>query len=646
MATSDHKSSLSLGVGASPDGSVSPGQSPMGPAETVWLDGDVLACTCPDCGGPMSIRLWLGVADCWRCGSSIELSEEQEQEALRLLREREEPRRAQPQEAIAATRPAAADQPTARPESPTAAPKPQPAPKPATVSPRQVAQQPRRVATTEAQHGARARVRDLQTKGTIGVLWSNLSGDLPAWLISLVLHLVAMLLLGLWADRAEHDTRPITLSTNVGYEDLEGAIEDVPLEGPEFEAPGAIDLDELTEVIQSPGRPEPQLEEGMSMDPPDPLGDHPLTITQLTLGGPPAVAGRMFAGRDPELRSTILRREGGTSLTEAAVARGLAFLSRHQNQDGSWSLHAFHRSPACNGQCTGAGGVTSDTAGTALALLPFLGAGQTHLQGLYAEAITKGLKWLVEHQGEDGDLQGAGGGRMYAHGLATIVLCEALHLSRDEQLRGPAQSALDFVVRAQHYEGGWRYRPGEPGDTSVVGWQLMALQSGKAAQLYLSPEPFKLAGHYLDRAQTDKIGSRYAYQPNGRPTHVMTAEALLCRQYLGWPRTHRGLRAGVKYLLEKHPPDARTPNVYYWYYATQVMHHIGGKSWYRWNLRMRQVLTETQETRGHQAGSWAPRGNFSSQGGRIFMTSLAVCTLEVYYRHLSLYREDHLEKAE
>jgi hypothetical protein len=56
-----------------------------------------------------------------------------------------------------------------------------------------------------------------------------------------------------------------------------------------------------------------------------------------------------------------------------------------------------------------------------------------------------------------------------------------------------------------------------------------------------------------------------------------------------------------------------------------------------------------QEQSGHPAGSWAPRGGAiggdhdTREGGRIYMTSLALCTLEVYYRYLPLYRSIDVE---
>ena len=60
---------------------------------------------------------------------------------------------------------------------------------------------------------------------------------------------------------------------------------------------------------------------------------------------------RTLAARDPRVRVEMVTREGGTTLTEAAVARGLRWMAKHQNSDGSWSLHRFSRVPDCRGRC-------------------------------------------------------------------------------------------------------------------------------------------------------------------------------------------------------------------------------------------------------------------------------------------------------
>jgi hypothetical protein len=84
--------------------------------------------------------------------------------------------------------------------------------------------------------------------------------------------------------------------------------------------------------------------------------------------------------------------------------------------------------------------------------------------------------------------------------------------------------------------------------------------------------------------------------------------------------------------------------MYYWYYGTQVMHHLGGTRWKRWNDKMKVLLVSLQEDEGHETGSWEPREFPDTAGGRLYMTALAICTLEVYYRHLPLYKNQALLK--
>jgi len=635
---------------ATPDDSPQRDMGGAGGQGGIWLNGDVLACTCPDCGGPMSIRLWLLVADCFRCGASLELTHQQEAEARRLLDQRHAARAAPHQRGLAASgvvaRPASRAAWASAPSgaSPTAeATAPPPAAEPpaaATTSAAPAAS--RRVLAAYAHRGPRARIRQLYEHGAAWALWRGLVRNLPAWLVSLVLHLVAMLILGLWWIEPPPAPPELFLSTAVSYQDLPGEAggpDEPPPDAFEFDDPGAI---ELLTAIDTPGAAvEPRLPARIEPDLPEPIGSLLSPLPQDRYVSEPPPVGRMLQGRDPALRAAMVEREGGTSFTEAAVTRGLEWICRHQFEDGRWSLHDFESAPGCEGQCSGPGAVHSDVAATALALLPLLGAGQTHTEGPYSQAVFRGLRWLTTVQGADGDLQGPDAGRMYAHGLAAIVLSEAYALTGDQQLRDPAQKALDFIVKAQHPQGGWRYEPRQPGDTSVIGWQLMALRSGRMGGLRVPKPVWALAEGYLDRAQTSHSGARYAYLPGGPATPVMTAEALLCRQYSGWPADHPGLVGGVRFLMS-YPPDPREPNVYYWYYASQVLHHIGGDDWRRWNARMRTVLVDTQETQGHAAGSWDPRGAFARQGGRLYMTSLAVCTLEVYYRHLPLYHSDPL----
>ena len=71
--------------------------------------------------------------------------------------------------------------------------------------------------------------------------------------------------------------------------------------------------------------------------------------------------------------------------------------------------------------------------------------------------------------------------------------------------------------------------------------------------------------------------------------------------YLGWKKDHPGLDGGTTALDGMGPSGG---NMYYNYYATQVMHHYGGERWERWNGRMRDQLVNSQARAGHEDGSW------------------------------------------
>jgi hypothetical protein len=358
-----------------------------------------------------------------------------------------------------------------------------------------------------------------------------------------------------------------------------------------------------------------------------------------------------FRGRSQVERARLVRREGGTVESEAAVERGLDWLARHQRPDGSWSLAA---SETCSDPpCPERPAMESDVAATGLALLPLLGAGHTHVaKGRYQQTIRRGLAWLMKQQQPDGLIYtgGAFNAQMYSHAIATMALCEAYGLTKDAGLRPSAQRAVAYIIRAQHVLGGWRYAPMREGDTSVHGWMIFALRSADLAGIAIPRRTITQAKRYLDNAAADKSKATYAYQPGRGMTPVMTAEALVCRQILGWPRDFPALNQGVA-LVAQHLaqfPDER--NIYYWYYATQLLHNMRGKDWPTWNETMREALIATQvKGNGCARGSWDPLrpvpDAWGDRAGRLYTTSLSLLTLEVYYRYLPLYRDQGGEIA-
>ena len=346
-------------------------------------------------------------------------------------------------------------------------------------------------------------------------------------------------------------------------------------------------------------------------------------------------------GRGSSGRKAMLAGRGGTRRVDQVVNAALVWLANHQSPDGSWSLHDYAKQ-CTDKTCTGHSDLSSDAGATALGLLPFLAAGQTHRsKGRYQNHIGRGIQWLIAHQQADGNLAKGSTKMMYGHGLAAMALAEAYGLSGDKRLADAAQAAVNFIVAAQNtQDGGWGYSPKEPGNTSVFGWQLLALTSAKMAGLQVDRSVITRAGKYLDSAAVHD-GTEYAYRRGLGPSASMTAVGLLCRQYLGVRRDNPMLSGGEKYLLD-HLPDEHSLNACYCYYAQHFMHNMSGYEWDTWNRATRDLLVRTQirDTNSCADGSWDPANDaWGTQGGRLMKTSLSVLPLQVYYHgFLPLYK--------
>ncbi len=357
-----------------------------------------------------------------------------------------------------------------------------------------------------------------------------------------------------------------------------------------------------------------------------------------------------FGSRGSGVRKAMLGN-GGTKASERAVAAALNWLARHQSPDGSWSL-ADYAKQCKDPTCTGKASASADAGATALALLPYLAAGQTHKKsGPYRKNIYAGIYWLIRHQKPDGNLAAGTAQTMYSHGLATICLCEAYGLTGDASVGGPAKAGVDFIIKAQNPQnGGWYYEPLGIGDTSVVGWQVMALKSALMAGLEVPSTTLEGAQKWYRTVATGPDTGLYSYQPGVVPftLHATSAAGMLNLQYLGMGRDEPAMKNGVAFLMAN-LPDLSFRNIYYWYYATQVMHNLPGNDWDTWNRKMRNLLIATQEKKGCAEGSWNPdqpvKDLLSEYGGRLYVTCLSTLTLEVYYRYLPLYKLDDQPKA-
>ena len=358
---------------------------------------------------------------------------------------------------------------------------------------------------------------------------------------------------------------------------------------------------------------------------PDSLIDPSATAGPQTTNTKSEMGGRSKAGR-----AQLVAKRGGNSASEAAVMRGLDWMSRHQYPDGGWSFDHTHGE--CAGQCKDPGSLSTEcrNAATGMALLTMLGAGQTPFEGDFSPEVKRGVEFLLKNSKlvpAGLDMRGlhATHTGMYTHAIAATALCEVLAMVQHEYnsalssknkeqtkfnpqrrkimaaIRPAAAAAIQFIVNAQDRKsGGWGYDPAATTtmDTSILGWQVMALKSAHHVHIPVPGTTIQGSNRFLTSVATPDGG--YGYRTPQKKAST-TAIGIIARMLSGMPRNHPLLQRGVAYLSATGPSKN---NMYYNYYATQVMMQYGGQEWQKWNSVMRDQLVNSQIKKGHAAGSW------------------------------------------
>jgi hypothetical protein len=351
----------------------------------------------------------------------------------------------------------------------------------------------------------------------------------------------------------------------------------------------------------------------------------------------------LYALRVSENRKAIAIQNGGTVGSEQAVQQALRWLASSQSEDGRWDANKLEagREDRVFGHNRNYAGIGADMGITGLALLAFLGAGHSHLEGDFQTQVHNGLEFLTGHQHADGSLSGDARlfASMYCHGIAALAISEAYALTGDQRLKPYVQRALDYSFAAQHSQtGGWRYRPGDDGDMSQFGWQVMAIKSGQLAGIDVPQSTYDGMHRFVAANTAGKFGGLGRYRANENVSRTMTAEAICCRLFLGEEINPDLAGEATDYLAGELPQEGRA-NYYYWYYSTLAHFQLGGERWERWNSALQEQLLKRQRKDGKYAGSYDPDSLWGGYGGRVFTTALATLSLEVYYRYLPLLDE-------
>ncbi|MGK0186747.1 MAG: hypothetical protein ACI9R3_002530 [Verrucomicrobiales bacterium] len=332
-------------------------------------------------------------------------------------------------------------------------------------------------------------------------------------------------------------------------------------------------------------------------------------------------------------RDKRLAESGGTPEGQQAVLNALRWLKKTQNQDGSWGMR-WHASM------------------TGLALLSFLGHCETPDSPEFGDTVINGIMFLAEQGMQtEGRLGRAGNQFAYEHAIATYALSEAYTMSRYGKRKIPnvrevLQLAVPIIINGQTADGGWYYgyESTTPGDTSVVGWNVQALNAARYTQLKFDgmEEAWENIGNYLTVSQNEEGNFGYRGSGGGRG-YSMTGVGCLSMIMHGKMKSHR-LNDGVRYLMKsgKISYTAVEADIYGWYYITQVMFLQGGGNWKRWNGWFQKEIISGQSADGSfkregPGGDLDTPTNGTKGAGpdeAIYRTTLCTLMLEVYYRYL------------
>ncbi len=366
------------------------------------------------------------------------------------------------------------------------------------------------------------------------------------------------------------------------------------------------------------------------------LADEVLDTTLGTAGVP---AGELFAGRRGGKESALLQG-GGDAATEGALRAALDWLARHQSPDGTWSGAGFDHT-CVGGKCGGVAERPYVEGATGLALLAFLGAGHTHLDGEWKDTVRRGLDALVRLQKADG-LWANDAKRAYASGIASLAVTEAYGMTRSKILRASAERAVAAWTKTQSRTGGWRYEASAgDADSSITAWVAMALRSAERAGIDVDRRVLDGCRGWFGsmRDATGGVG----YTSRGESSAALLGTGIFIDVMLGGNPASPANTATATLLARRMPrvtlDESDTANEYgaadpsHWYAGSLGAFQAGGPLWDAWQMHLRAALLPSQERSGCARGSWPPLGATGRHGGRVVTTALCAMCLEVYYRY-------------
>jgi hypothetical protein len=338
-------------------------------------------------------------------------------------------------------------------------------------------------------------------------------------------------------------------------------------------------------------------------------------------------AGVRLAVADDKLPDGSASKGMITPEAQKAIDRGLAYLARRQQPNGSFGELQYR----------------GNVAVTSLAALAFMSGGHQPGRGAYGKEVTKALQYVLSTDDGRGFLiskTGMSHGPMYGHGFGTLFLAEVYGMVHDremrEQLKDTLKRAVKLIVDNQNPEGGWRYQPGSrDADVSVTICQIMALRAARNAGFYVPKSTVDRCTKYVKNCQSLRDGG-FRYQQGAGPTQFARSAAGLVALHCAGIYKGEEVDSALKYLMNYKPgsynnhAEVHLHYFYGHYYAAQAMWTAGGKYWAQWYPAIRDELVNHPD-HAPDSGVWHDH-RFSDDYG----TAMACIILQIPNNYLPI----------
>lgn len=341
-----------------------------------------------------------------------------------------------------------------------------------------------------------------------------------------------------------------------------------------------------------------------------------------------------------------LRQRGATGLLDP-IAAGLAWAAIHQADDGEVSDDTVAARCTFLGHtlCTSQGVAKPGQyrlSGTALAVLAWLDFRDQDLATVFEPSLSLGVSWLRKQMKADGSFPQQG----YEAGIALMALGQAAKASHAPDLLKDVDRGMKFAASKVSTDGGFRYGWGTPGDLSVTGWYVQAMEQARDARV-TQDAVFNTALEKFVRSVW--MGdSRFKYTVDRpRESESLSAVGMLSLQILN-PAAAEKERAGWTAALAASAGKTRN-NLYATYYEVRTELAMNGAltdARQALLLALPGALQRTDPSAGGMFGpavpaaaappvkgrkptppAWTTLG-WVDQGGRVVATAFAVLTME------------------